>query len=99
MAKGRMSGEGRPEVTVVQVGGDGGLNLGSGCGDCVDLNPCVACVPSFLHLLMNVRECSLSFCSVQASEAAAGDAAVTLADGGHTLLRGLCRDGDSWAGL
>lgn len=58
VAKGRMGGEERPAVTgplefvtVVQVGGDGGPNVGGGCGDGEDLtlSSWLAFLPSFLH--------------------------------------------------
>lgn len=59
MAKGRVGGEGRLEVTgplevvlVVQVGGDGGLNVGGGCGDGEDLN--LSSWLAFLPSLVNV---------------------------------------------
>lgn len=34
-----------------------------------------------------------------ASEAGAGGTVVTPTEGGHTLMRGLCKGGDSWAVL
>ena len=42
--------------------------------------------------------CLLSFCSMQASQAVAGDTVLTLQTWA-ILLRGLCRDSDSWAEL